>query len=78
MLAIAKKYRCYFFTIFFSIVPLKAKRIGMCQISSSEKRQVCNMFQEPLEQPILGFRIEEEKQDRLNIIKILTKRWTES
>ena len=33
-------------------------------------RQVFNVFQEPVEQPLLGFRIAEVKPDRLNIIKL--------
>ena len=42
------------------------------------KRQVCNLFQEPVEQPLLCFRIAEKKPDRLIITKILTKSGTES
>ena len=33
-------------------------------------RQVLNLFQEPVEQPTLGFRIGEEKPDKLNILII--------
>ena len=36
-------------------------------------RQVCNLFQEPVEQPLLGFRIAEEKTDRLNILHLKTR-----
>ena len=32
-------------------------------------RQVYTLFQEPVEQPLLGFMIAEEKPDRLNILK---------
>ena len=39
-----------------------------------ETRQVCNLFQEIVEQSFLGFRIAEGKPNRLNIIKMMTEK----
>ena len=44
------------------VQPVSTKPLGLT-------RQVSNLFQEPVEQqPFLGFRIAEEKTDRLNIL----------
>ena len=45
------------------------KEVPLLIIEWDVTRQVCNLFQEPVEQPLLGFRIAEEKWDRLNVLK---------
>ena len=52
---------------------LALKRLKIFAIGDSNiTRQVCNLFQAHVEQPLLGFRIAEKKTDRLNIFTKLT------
>ena len=44
---------------------------------TTQTRPVCNLFQEPVKQPLLAFRIaEEEKTGRLKIFQFGPQKWT--